>query len=67
MKRSLAFAALCLLGCGSSRFREHPVVWSVDDARSIPEPSEREYLIKPYFADIFVMRRLERALTLPDE
>lgn len=67
MKRVVALTGLCLLGCGSARFRDQPVVWSLGDTRAIPEPEEREYLIKQYFADIFVMRRLERALTLPDE
>jgi hypothetical protein len=67
MKRILLLTAVCALGCGSTRFRDQPVVWSLGDTRAIPEPEEREYMIKQYFADIFVMRRLERALELPDE
>ena len=66
MKRVLLLTLVSALGCGSTRFRDQPVVWSLDDTRAIPEPEEREYMIKQYFADIFVMRRLERALELPD-
>src|SRR5262245_20499830 len=62
------FTALALTGagCGSMRFRDAPVVWSVDDRANIAEPEEIEYLKYPYFADIFFMRRTERALELHD-
>lgn len=59
-------AALGSQGCGGPRFRDQHVVWSVDDMRSIEEPEEREYLRFQYFADIFALRRLEKALALPD-
>jgi hypothetical protein len=54
-------------GCGSLRFRDQPVVWEVDDARTIEEPEEREYLKLAYFADVFALRRFERTLALPNE
>jgi len=63
----LTASLAAVIGCSHARFRDQPVVWSVDDTRAIPEPEERDYLIKQYFADLFVMRRLERALTLPDQ
>lgn len=53
-------------GCGGLRFRDQPVVWSVDDERAIHEPEEREYFALPYFADLFALRRLERAMALRD-
>jgi hypothetical protein len=56
-----------LLGCGAGpRFADRPIVWRVDDARSIPEPEEEEYLKLQYFADIFALRRLDRTLELRD-
>ncbi len=56
-----------LAGCGGSlRFRDRPVVWNVDDTAAIPEPEEVEYLKIKYFADIFFLRRAERALALRD-
>lgn len=63
---AFAIAAGSLMGCGSLRFRDQPVVWAVDDARSIEEPEEREYLKLAYFADVFALRRLERTLALPN-
>jgi hypothetical protein len=63
----LALAAPALGGCATGlRFKDQPVVWRVDDARHIPEPKENEYLKLQYFADIFFMRRLDRALELRD-
>ena len=71
--RSLHLLAVCattstlLGGCGGAlRFRDQPVVWDVDDTSSIPEPEEVEYLKIKYFADIFFLRRAERALALRD-
>lgn len=53
-------------GCGTIRFKDQPVVWDVDDRRDIAEPAEREYLRYAYFADVFALRRLERAMQLHD-
>jgi len=53
-------------GCGRLRFADRPCVWQVDDKRPIAEPKSRDYLVIQYFADVFAMRRLERALALPD-
>ncbi len=54
-------------GCASSpRFRDAPPVWHVDDERHIPEPSERIYDPKQYFAKIFVIDRVDRLLELRD-
>lgn len=67
--RSIAAIVLLtsgLIGCASQRFRDQHIVWSVDDMRSIEEPEEREYLRIQYFADLFALRRLEKALALPD-
>jgi hypothetical protein len=61
-------AALALSGCGAAvRFRDAAPVWQVDDARDIPEPEEREYSPKKYFAEIFLVERLDRTLQLRDE
>lgn len=72
---SLPWRCACLLlvtalgaGCASSpRFRDAPPVWRVADDRDIPEPSEREYDAKEYFANIFVIERINRTLELRDE
>ncbi|MEJ7729000.1 MAG: hypothetical protein WKG00_07290 [Polyangiaceae bacterium] len=62
-----SLAASAGVGCGGApRFADRPIVWHVDDARPIPEPEENEYLKVQYFADIFAMRRLDRALELRD-
>jgi hypothetical protein len=64
---------VCLLflsasGCGAAPvFRDQPPVWRVDDARDIPEPEEREFHAKPYFANIFLLDALDRAFELRDE
>ena len=55
-------------GCASSpRFRDAPPVWHVDDERNIAEPSERIYDPKQYFANIFVIDRVDRLLQLRDQ
>ncbi len=51
-------------GCAAPTFSERPIVWAVDDTRTIAEPKERKYLEKEYMADVFVLRRLTRALEL---
>ncbi|RYZ05871.1 MAG: hypothetical protein EOO73_18335 [Myxococcales bacterium] len=62
----LCLAALAC-GCASSpRFRDAPPIWRVDDDQNIPEPSEREYDAKEYFANIFVIKRLDRTLQIKD-
>ncbi|MEO5731834.1 MAG: hypothetical protein ABI134_25015, partial [Byssovorax sp.] len=62
----LAAAAL-LGGCAHApRFKDQSVVWKVDDASAIAEPEENEYLKLQYFADVFALRRLDRALELRD-
>ena len=54
-------------GCGANpTFRNSPPVWEVDDTRDIPEPEEREYDAKVYFAKIFFIDALTRALELRD-
>jgi hypothetical protein len=58
-------AVTCVAGCAAHRFRDRPVVWKVAE-RSIKEPTEREYLAWPYFADGLLMRRLTKAMALPD-
>jgi hypothetical protein len=73
MKRGVerAFAGLVLLatvGCASGpRFRDAPPIWRVDDDQPISEPKEREYNAKEYFAKIFVIERINRALELHDQ
>lgn len=63
-----AVTALLLGGCGAAPvFRDAPPVWRVDDARDIPEPKAREYDPKVYFAQIFVIDRIDRTLQLLDE
>ena len=62
-----ATAAAAGVGCTSQvRFADRPVVWAIDDARSIAEPEEREYLRYQYFGDLFFLRRSQRALELRD-
>lgn len=63
----LVAAAAVLGGCAhTARFKDQPAVWRVDDARPIAEPEENEYLKLQYFADVFALRRLDRALELRD-
>ncbi len=69
-RQGLTLGLLFLLasGCGAGPvFRDRPPVWQVDDARNIEEPSERAYYVKRYFADVFVIDAIDRALALPDE
>jgi hypothetical protein len=68
LQAGVAATALTLLGgCAHApRFKDQPVVWRVDDAHPIAEPEENEYLKLQYFADVFFMRRLDRALELRD-
>jgi hypothetical protein len=55
-------------GCGAAPvFRDQPPVWHVNDTEDIPEPEEREFHPKVYFANIFVVDALDRALELRDE
>jgi hypothetical protein len=56
-----------LTGCAARpRFRDQPVVWSVDDRADIAQPETNEYLALAYFADVFAMRRFTRFLELRD-
>jgi hypothetical protein len=69
-RRLAALGAVCIssVACGAAPvFRDAPPVWAVDDDSDIPEPSEREYNAKEYFAKIFVIKRLDRTLQLRDE
>ena len=69
IRRTLLALGLLLWQPAQARqasFKDQPVVWRVDDARPIPEPREREFTITQYGADIFFLKRLERALSLPD-
>ncbi|MFT5433216.1 MAG: hypothetical protein ACI9OJ_003921 [Myxococcota bacterium] len=59
-----ALIVLLLTGCATPRFKDQAIVWRVDDARAIPEPAEREFLVKRYMADVFVLRRIPRAMEL---
>jgi hypothetical protein len=64
----LLLALASQLGCASSpRFRDAPPIWRVDDDQSIPEPKERQYDPKEYFANIFVIKRIDRLLLLKDQ
>lgn len=64
----LLWCVLSAIGCASApRFVDRPVVWRVDDARDIPEPEENVYRLHVYFADIFLLRRSSRALSLPSQ
>jgi hypothetical protein len=69
--RSLLGLLLCLAcqpGCASSpRFRDAPPIWRVDDDQNIAEPADREYDPKEYFANIFVIKRIDRLLQIKDE
>lgn len=68
-QRAALLLALTLgTACASSpRFRDAPPVWRVDDDQSIPEPEERSYEEKEYFANIFVIKRVDRLLEIRDE
>ena len=65
--------ALLLIGWGSTgcqahgRFKDQPVVWKVDDKRSISEPEERKYELYAQPMDWFLMRRLNRVLEFRDQ
>jgi hypothetical protein len=64
---AIALPPVTLAACATTpRFEDAPVVWRADDRRDIPRPEPREYLALRYFGDIFAMRRLTRALELPD-
>ncbi len=63
-----ALGLLAMAGCASApRFRDAPPIWRVDDDQSIAEPSERKYDAKEYFANIFVIERINRLLELRDQ
>jgi hypothetical protein len=55
-------AALVAACGGAPRFRDQPVVWTVDDARDINMPREQRYRPKRYFADVLALRQLTRLL-----
>ncbi|HEY8944119.1 MAG TPA: hypothetical protein VIM73_07650, partial [Polyangiaceae bacterium] len=65
---AMAFAgALVAFGCSTTvRFQDRPVVWDIEDRADIPEPAERAYNPKTYFARVFATDLLDRALSLPD-
>jgi hypothetical protein len=61
--------AACVLGlvaaCGGApRFKDQPVVWTVDDRRDIAMPREVPFRPKRYFADVLALRQLTRLLQL---
>lgn len=59
--------AVLTLGCGAEiTFRDRPIVWGVDDARSIPEPEEERYNRFTHYGDAFLFDGLDRALTIAD-
>lgn len=62
-----ALALVCAAGCGAGRFKDQPVVWQVDDRRSIAEPEERPFDKYSLGLDWFITRRLTRTLELPDK
>ena len=69
-RASLALGAFFLLAssCGAAPvFRDRPPVWQVGDRENIPEPEERAFHVKRYFADVFVIDAIDRGLALEDE
>ncbi len=64
---SLLLGLLALSCASAPRFRDAPPVWRVDDDQNIAEPTEREYDGKEYFANAFVIKRVDRALQIRDE
>src|SRR5262245_23541935 len=72
MKTSVIAGALLLSASSSAclsspRFRDAPPVWRVDDDQDIAEPEERLYEEKEYFANIFVIKRIDRLLEARDQ
>jgi hypothetical protein len=66
--RCAGVLALGLCGCASGpRFKDQPIVWRVDDTRSIAEPEEREFRSYSYYTRALALRRLTRTLELPDD
>jgi hypothetical protein len=63
----LVLLLAALPGCATKvRFRDAPVVWYVDDERSVPKPKERKFAHLEYFVDILGFDRLQRTMKLPD-
>jgi hypothetical protein len=56
------------LGCATQngQFKDQPIVWNTDDRKHIPEPEERDFLLIPFGAEVFLTGRLVHALGLPD-
>lgn len=53
---------------GTLRFKAEEVVWKVDDARTLDKaPKERVYNRSLYHMDGFIVRRLTRAMDMPDK
>lgn len=72
MKTSVTVGSLLLLASSTAclstpRFRDAPAVWRVDDDQNIAEPEEHSYEEKEYFANIFVIKRVDRLLEVQDE
>jgi hypothetical protein len=63
---AVALVTSSSLGCATAplRFKDEPIVWRVDDAHDIPEPTSRDFLVAQYAADILLLRRSERVLEL---
>ena len=61
-------ALIALAGCASQspRFKDQPIVWSVNDTKDIEPPEEREFLPMVFGADVFATGRLVHVLGLPD-
>ncbi|NUP11101.1 MAG: hypothetical protein HOW73_34075 [Polyangiaceae bacterium] len=60
------FFLAALSGCATETlFEDKPIVWRVDDDRSIAEPKERHYNRYTHYGDVFFGRAVDRALSLP--
>ena len=59
-------ACLVVAGCSSRVFVDAPIVWRVEDNRSIPEPNEHVYVRYTHYADALVMDPLSQTLSVAD-
>jgi hypothetical protein len=53
-------------GCSGPTFLDRPIVWRVDDRRSIEEPEENPYYATEYMARIYATDRGLRSLDIPN-
>jgi hypothetical protein len=57
---------LCVAACAGPTFLDRPIVWEVDDRRSIAEPDESPYYATEYFARVYATDRGLRTLDIPN-